>query len=109
MYVRANLYDALQQLPDAPGLQLKRWYTFEGERERVTDLQAAAADGDVALVKYVHTRYLFYCWLTHARTNLFRGASINVKDSAGRTALTFAVIKGHGPVVCCLNLAYLTC
>lgn len=53
MYVRANLYDALQQLPDAPGLQLKRWYTFNGDRQRVTDLQVAAAEGDVALVKYV--------------------------------------------------------
>lgn len=56
MYVRANLYDALQQLPDAPGLQLKRWYTFDGDSERMTDLQVAAADGDVALVKYDHFR-----------------------------------------------------
>jgi len=56
MYVRANLYDALQQLPDAPGLQLKQWYVFNGDSERMTDLQVAAADGDVALVKYDHIR-----------------------------------------------------
>ncbi|KAK5949501.1 hypothetical protein OHC33_009494 [Knufia fluminis] len=83
IYVRANLYDALQQLPDAPGLQLKQWYTFNGQKERVTDLQVAAADGDLALVK----------------TNLFRGAHIDARDSAGRTALTFAAVKGHASVV----------
>ena len=106
LYVRANLYDALQQLPDAPGLQLKTWYSFDGERSRVTDLHAAAADGDVALVKYINTRQPFYCRLTHARTNLFRGANIDVKDLAGRTPLTFAVIKGHTSVVCCPSFVH---
>lgn len=35
--------------------------------------------------------------------NLFRGASIDTKDTAGRTALTLAVIKGHTPVVCWMD------
>lgn len=98
--MRANLYDALQQLPDAPGLQLKQWYTFNGQKERVTDLQVAAADGDLALVKYVNSKLSFSFRLTHARTNLFRGAHIDARDSAGRTALTFAAVKGHASVVC---------
>lgn len=43
--------------------------------------------------------FMFRYQLTRARTNLFQGAEIDVKDSAGRTALTLAVIKGHTPVV----------
>lgn len=53
LYVRANLYDALQQLPAAPGLQLKRWYDFNGSFEKCTDLHVSAAEGDLALTKFV--------------------------------------------------------
>lgn len=53
LYVRANLYDALQQLPAAPGLQLKRWYNFNGTFDKCTDLHISAAEGDLALTKFV--------------------------------------------------------
>lgn len=53
LYVRANLYEALKQLPAAPGLQLKRWYNFNGSIEKCTDLHISAAEGDVALTKFV--------------------------------------------------------
>ena len=54
LYVRPNLYDALRQLPEAPSLQVKRWYNFDGETEKLNDLHVAAAEGDASLVKKAH-------------------------------------------------------
>lgn len=53
LYVRANLYDALKQLPAAPGLELKRSYNFNGTVTRCTDLHVNAAEGNLALIKLV--------------------------------------------------------
>lgn len=64
-------------------MQLKHWHEVRGTKEKLNDLQVAAADGDVALVK----------------TNLFRGAKLDVKDTAGRTALMLATINNHYEVV----------
>lgn len=48
IFVRANLYEALQQLPDSPGLELKT----EGDSERrCTLLHAAAQEGNMEAIK----------------------------------------------------------
>ena len=46
-----------------------------------------------------HTNTTRRVVLTGIRINLFRGAYINAKDSAGRTAIILATIKGHIEVV----------
>lgn len=44
--------------------------------------------------------------LTPSRTNIFRGALLDTRDTKGRTALGLAVINGHLPVVSALLRTY---
>lgn len=75
LHLAPNLYDALQQLPENPGIYLRESF---GDA-LMNDLQSAAAQADADLVK----------------RSLSMGSSVKSRDTQGRTALSIAAGLGN--------------
>jgi len=69
LYLRQNLYDALQQLPETPGLYVKHHFG----NNMLNDLQLAAAKGDVGLIKFVMITLDLILKFMKPLTNTFAG------------------------------------